>query len=212
MCCLGWNIALFRQPAEREKQINRIWERIAHDANETPAGLEELFKRQLRAIVEQKLTFFPAREQSIDMPFLSSADGYDILCIQLEHGTEDIYLATNPSGNMFTALVEQLKTMMTSTRGEADRVQKLQSVPLALSDVERTQIAIVYSIQRADLVAYHRMLKKWQKEERDPQTISLIEHWLKGIAEMDALAADIVRLASYESASAEAASVQSSDD
>ena len=48
VCCLGWNISLFSDFAQREEQIEMVWKMIEADNQESPPpGLEQEFKKDL---------------------------------------------------------------------------------------------------------------------------------------------------------------------
>ena len=187
-CCLAWNISLFPDAMEREDHIDRVWEMIEADNPEAPPpGLEQGFKDDLRMLVAQKLDLFPWVRTNIPKADLIGTSTHDILRVATGNSAvEEIKVITwlNPLG--LPHIIDFLRSIQQDTAAQVELLERAKRIPRSFSDIEATQMTTSYCVQRADLVAYHRILTVWRDTQPAPSVKRVIGHWLGVLDEIEA--------------------------
>lgn len=188
-CCLGWNLSLFPN-AEREEHIDRIWKLVEADNQHvaTPGMVEQGFKLDLRALILQKLDQFPWVRTNIPRAGLHTHGGHDVLTIATGNAAaEEVKIATHPSPLGLPLIIDTLRTIQSDTVGQAEQMLgKVVDIPHAVSDIDATRMVTLYSVQRADLVSYRRMLTVWYDSQPAPSVRRVINHWQGVLEEIEA--------------------------
>ncbi|WP_446812184.1 hypothetical protein ACH50O_23180 (plasmid) [Methylomonas sp. 2BW1-5-20] len=185
-CCLGWNISLFPDIAQREQQIDMVWKMVEADNQELPPpGLEQGFKQDLRMLVTQKRDLFPWLMKNIPKAELNRNETWDVLSIDAGKGVEEIQLVTHPDPMGLPYIIEVLRGIHRDTEAQADLIQQARRTPGAIKDMVTTEIVTAYCVQRADLIGYRRMLTVWLDVQPAPSVKRVIGHWLGVLNEIE---------------------------
>ena len=187
-CCLGWNISLFPDATLREQHIEMVWKMVEAGHQEPPPfGMEEVFKQDLRILIEQKRDLFPWLATNIPKAELTRHGNHDMLCIQAgSSDIEEIPLATHPDPLGLPCIIEVLRGIHRDTAEQAELMKQASRRPRAFSDIEKTQMATAYCVQRADLIGYRRMLMVWRDTQPASSVKRVIGHWLGVLDEIEA--------------------------
>ncbi|MFJ3319036.1 hypothetical protein ACIPLR_27205 [Herbaspirillum huttiense] len=196
VCCLAWNISLFPDPEERENHISRVWEIGDADTPEQAfPGLEREFKDELRMLVVQKNDLFPWTKINIPSVRLVACDKYDILQVKTGNSDEEeIKVITHPDPLGLPLIIDHLRDVQENTAEQIILLQRATGISTALSDVEKTQLATSYCVQRADMIGYRRILSVWRDAQPGPSVKRVIGHWLGVLEEIDSNAKSVLHL------------------
>jgi hypothetical protein len=104
------------------------------------------------------------------LEFLSIKTGYS--------NTKEIQLIPHPDPLGLPRIIEVLRGIHRDTDGKAKLMEQAKRSLGVFSDIERTQMATAYFVQRADLIGYHRMLTVWRDTQPAPSVKRVIGHWL----------------------------------
>jgi hypothetical protein len=185
--CLAWNISLFTSAAEREERINNVWQLIDSDTLEAPPpGLEQNYRLNLRRLLEKKADLFPWLNVTLLEADLKPGKRHDILSIKADKGIEEIQLVTWPDAAGLPRIMAALSRMHEDTAAQVELLQEAVELPDVISDIMATQLVTMYSMQRADLVGYHRMLSRWHEEQPALSIKRVIHHWLRVLDDIEA--------------------------
>lgn len=187
-CCLGWNISLFPEAAEREEHIERVWKMVAADNQDSPPpGLEQGFKQDLRMLVAQKHDLFPWVHTNIPKAELIGNSGHDILNIATGNsGAEEIKVITCPDPLGLPLIIDFLRGIQQDTGDQVGLLERARLIRGSISDIETTQMTTSYCVQRADLIGYHRILTAWRDTQPASSVKRVIGHWLGVLDEIEA--------------------------
>jgi len=98
VCCLAWNIGLFPDDAERERQTQQVLDVILTDAvDPAPPGFRDGFADELRMLVETKRDLFPWRFENVMAADLKRTARADVLVVDNGKAVERIDLSRRPS-------------------------------------------------------------------------------------------------------------------
>jgi hypothetical protein len=64
-------------------------------------------------------------------------------------------------------------------------LQRLNRIPNGIDDALVKQAIKSYSVQRADLIGYHRILTVWRQSQPAPSVQRVINHWLGVLDEIE---------------------------
>ena len=186
-CCLGWNISLFLDVAQREQHIEMVWKMVEADNQEPPpSGLKEGFKQDLRLLISQKRDLFPWLNTNIPKAMLRQHGSLEFLSIQTGNSDmEEIQLNPHPDPLGLPRIIEALRGIHRDTEEQMKRMEHAKRTPGVFSDIERTQMATAYCVQRADIIGYHRMLTVWRDTQPAPSVKRVIGHWLDVLDEIE---------------------------
>jgi len=177
--CLAWNISLLTSAAEREEQINNVWQLIDSDNLESPPpGLEQNYRLNLRRLVEKKLDLFPWLNVTLFEAELEAGKRCDILNIKSDEGIEEIELVTWPDVAKLSRIIVVLRDMHKDTTAQVKLLQAAIGLPGVISDITASQLVTVYYMQRADLAGYRRMLSRCQEVQPALGVQRVSSHWL----------------------------------
>ena len=151
-----------------------------------PPGLEDGFKQDLRLLIAQKRDLFPWLNTNIPKAVLRQHGALEFLGIQTgTSDTEEIQIATHPDPLGLPRIIEVLRDIHWDTAEQVKLMEHVRRNPGVLSDIERTQMATAYCVQRADLIGYHRMLTVWRDTQPAPSVKRVIGHWLVVLNEIE---------------------------
>jgi hypothetical protein len=186
-CCLGWNISLFSDAAQREQHIEMVWKMVeADNQGPPPPGLKDGFKQDLRPLIAQKHDLFPWMNTNIPKAVLRQHGALEFLSIQTGNSDpEEIQIATHPDPLGLPRIIEVLRGIHRDTAEQAKLMEHVRRSPGVFSDIERTQMATAYCVQRADLIGYHRMLTVWRDTQPASSVKRVIGHWLDVLDEIE---------------------------
>ena len=185
--CLAWNISLFPESSQREHHIHSVWKMIEADNPEPPPpGLEQGYKNDLRMLVEQKRDLFPWLMMNIPKAELSQNGTQEKLSIRIgQSEVEEVDLVTHPDPLGLPIIIEVLRGIQKDTAEQVAWLERVRYNPGVLNDVDRTVGITAYSVQRADLIVYHRMLTVWREAQPAPGVKSVIEYWLEVLNQIE---------------------------
>ena len=178
-CCLAWNISLFPDHQQRAQQIDMVWKLIETDNPDAPPpGLEEGFKGELHMLAEKKIDLFPWLIASIPRADLEQNGLHDRLHVETDNGVEDINLVIHPDPLGLPVIIDVLRGIQRDTTEQVQLLQRLNRIPNGIDDALVKQAIKSYSVQRADLIGYHRILTVWRQSQPAPSVQRVINHWL----------------------------------
>ncbi len=164
MCCLGWNIGIFPDAAQRAQQIDMVWDRqVESSSTPPPAGAEQSFKRDLREMAERKRDLFPWELSPIPDATLVQGEQHDVVRITSAIGAEEQPLVTYLAPTGLPYILEALLHMQEDTAAQAELLTTLLRAPDVIDDVLETRLRRAYCVQRADLAGYRCLLAAWRK-------------------------------------------------
>jgi hypothetical protein len=152
-----------------------------------PPGLEQGFKLDLRMLVAQKQELFPWTHTNIPKADLIGAGVHDVLRIATGTGTaEELEILAWPNPTGLPLIIEHLRSIQSDTAAQVGLLEQASRTPGAFTDIEATQMTTAYCVQRADLVAYQRILTAWRDTQPAASVKRVIGHWLGVLAEIEA--------------------------
>lgn len=168
-CSLAWNISLFPDNRAREEQIDRVWSMVKAEGIGPPAeGFEQRFKTDIRMLIEQKMDLFPQILCNIPSPALVNQGRYDVLTVTINDKEEKRELPIFPSKEGMPLVLQVLMTMQRDTSAQVDNIRKFMSFSDSVTEEEVATLIATYSVQRADMMGYHRTFSQWRDNISDP--------------------------------------------
>ncbi len=167
MCCLAWNISLFPDATERERQTKQVLDLILSDAAETaPPGFRDGVADELRMLVEIKRDLFPGWFENVMDADLKRTPRGDVLVVDNGKAVERIDLARPPPIEGLPIITKTLVQMHRDTQAQRHTLEQTRATPGLVEQVATPDMVTAYCVQRADLRGYHCMLTAWR--ERRP--------------------------------------------
>ena len=159
VCCLAWNIALFPDAAERERQTEQVLNVLLTDAADTaPPGFREGFADELRMLVEIKRDLFPWRFENVMEADLKQTPRADVLIVDNGRAVERIDLARRLPIAGLPVITKALVQIHKDTQAQRNTLEQARATPGLIEQVATPEMVTMYCAQRADLRGYHRML------------------------------------------------------
>ncbi len=187
VCCLAWNIGLFPDAAERERQTEQVLDLILSDAAETaPPGFRKGFADELGMLVEIKRDLFPWRFENVMEADLKQTARVDVLVVNNGKAVERIDLSRRPSIAGLPIITKALVQMHRDTQAQRHTLEQARATPGLIEQVVTPDMVTLYCAQRADLRGYHRMLTAWREETSMPEMKSGIDRFLEAVNEIEA--------------------------
>lgn len=186
VCCLAWNIGLFPDAAERERQTGQVLDVILTDPADTaPPGFRDGFADELRMLVEIKRDLFPWRFENVMDAELKQTPRADILVVDNGKGVERINLARRPTIAGLPIITKALVQMHGDTQAQRHTLEQARATPGLIEQVVTPDMVTQYCAQRADLRGYHRMLTTWREETSMPEMKAGIDRFLQAANEIE---------------------------
>jgi len=159
VCCLAWNIALFPDAAEQERQTERVLNLLLTDMPDTaPPGFRDGFADELRMLVEVKRDLFPWRFENVMEADLKQTARADVLIVDNGRAVERIDLAWRLPIAGLPVITKALVQMHQDTQAQRNTLEQARATPGLIEQVATPEMVTMYCAQRADLRGYHRML------------------------------------------------------
>ncbi len=159
VCCLAWNIGLFPDATERERQTEQVLDLILADAADVaPPGFREGFADELRMLVEIKRDLFPWRFENVMAADLKQTPRADVLVVNNGKAVERIDLTRPPPIMGMPVITKALVQMHRDTQAQRRTLEQARATPGLIEQVATSDMVTLYCAQRADLRGYHRML------------------------------------------------------
>jgi len=186
VCCLAWNIGLFPDAAERERQTMQALDLILADAAETASpGFREGFADELRRLVETKRDLFPWRFENVMEADLKWTPRGDVLVVGNGKAVERTDLSRRPSIAALPIITKALVQMHRDTQAQRHTLEEARATPGLVEQVVTPDMVTLYCAQRADLRSYHRMLTAWREEASLPEMKAGIDRFLQVVNEIE---------------------------
>ena len=186
VCCLAWNIGLFPNDAERERQTEQVLGMILADAAETaPPDFRDGFADELRMLVETKRDLFPWRFENVMEADLKQTPRADVLVVDNGKAVEHIDLSRRPPIEGLPIITKALVQMHRDTQAQRRTLEKACATPGLVEQVATPDMVTAYCAQRADLRGYHRMLTAWREETSMPEMKAGIDRFLQAVNEIE---------------------------
>jgi hypothetical protein len=187
ICCLAWNLALFPDAAERERQLKQVLDKVlAGTAEEATAGFRQGFAEELRMLVETKRDLFPWRFENVTQADLEQTPRADVLVVDNGQAVERIDLARGLPIAGLPIIAKALVQMHKDTRAQLRTLRQARATPGLIEQVVTPEMLTIYCAQRADLRGYHGMLEAWRKEAPMPEMQAGIDRMLLALDEIEA--------------------------
>ena len=148
-CCLAWNLALIRDPGERERQLARVLDAMATDMAGTVPGTREAFAADLRALADLKHDLFPWLSATIAAADLLPGTRTESLRIEAEGGVHTVELASNPQVEGMPLITKILAQMHRDTREQRRILYEARATPDLLREVATMPMVTAYCAQRS---------------------------------------------------------------
>jgi len=130
VCCLAWNIALFPDAAERERQTEQVLDLILADAADaTPPGFRDGFAGELRMLVEAKRDLFPWRFENVMEAYLKRTPRADVLVVDNGKAVERIDLSRPPPIAGLPIITKTLVQMHRDTQAQRRTLEQARATP-----------------------------------------------------------------------------------
>jgi hypothetical protein len=182
VCCLAWNIGLFPDAAERERQTEQVLDLVLADVTGTaPPGFRDGFADELRMLVEIKRDLFPWRFENVMEADLKQTPRGDVLVVDNGKAVERIDLSRRPSIAGLPIITKALVQMHRDTQAQRHTLEQARATPGLVEQVATPDMVTAYCAQRADLRGYHRMLTAWREETSLPEMKAGIDRFLQAI-------------------------------
>jgi len=163
VCCLAWNIGLFPDAAERDRQTEQVLDVILADAAEmAPPGFRDGFAGELRMLVEAKRDLFPWRFENVMDAGLKRTPRGDVLVLDNGKAVERINLSRPPPIEGLPIITKALVQIHGDTQAQRRTLEEARATPGLVEHVVTPDMVTLYCAQRADLRGYHRMLTAWR--------------------------------------------------
>ena len=187
VCCLAWNIALFPDAAERERQTAQVLEVILAAAADTaPPDFRQGFADELRMLVETKRDLFPWRFENVMAADLEPTPRADILIVDNGKAVERIELARRLPVAGLPIITKTLVQMHKDTQAQRNTLEQARATtPGLIEQVATPDMVTAYCAQRADLRGYHCMLTAWREETSLPEMQAGIDRFLQAVNEIE---------------------------
>jgi hypothetical protein len=189
-CCLAWNISLLRSNEQRVQQIESIWkmfetESLRSQSSAQSSDSTEGFTQDLCTLVAQKRDLFPWIRGHILMAELTQKNGRDVLCVKTNGSVEEVELFTQRNSADLPDTMEALERIHRETAAQVDLMRQVRQKGGVFSDIDTTQMAIAYGVQRADLISYRRTLTAWLDAQHESSVQREIERWLNTLDDIE---------------------------
>jgi len=185
-CCLAWNISLLRRNDQREQLIDTVWKMFETTAPRgQPSELEDDFAQALRTIIASKRDFFPWQRTKISMVELFQKNGRDVLVVETDGGVEEIEFITQRDPSNLSNIIEELRRIHHDTAAQIKLMHHVKQTGGLFSDIDTTQMALAYGVQRADLISYYQTLIEWRETQTTSHIKDEIHHWLNVLVEIE---------------------------
>lgn len=186
VCCLAWNIGLFPDAAERERQAGQVLDVILADAADTaPPGFRSGFADELRMLVAIKRDLFPWRFENVMEVELRQTPRVDVLVVDNGKAVERIDLSRSPPIAGLPIITKALVQMHRDTQAQRHTLEQARATPGLIEQVVTADMVTLYCAQRADLRGYHRMLTTWREETSLPEMKAGINRFLQAVNEIE---------------------------
>ena len=186
VCCLAWNIGLFPDAIERERQTEQVLDLILSDAADAaPPGFRDGFADELHMLVEIKRDLFPWRFENVMAADLKQTPRADVLVVDNGKAVERIDLARPPLIKGLPIITKALVQMHRDTRAQRHTLEQARTTSGLIEQVATPDMVTLYCAQRADLRGYHRMLTAWREEASLPEMKSGIDRFLQAVNEIE---------------------------
>ena len=117
---------------------------------------------------------------------MTGAGVHDVLTITTGTGTtEEIEILAWPNPTGLPLIIEHLWGIQSDTAAEVGLLEQASLTPGAFTDIEATQMATAYCVQRADLVGYQRIMTVWRDTQPATSVKCVIDHWLGVLADIE---------------------------
>lgn len=137
-------------------------------------------------LVAQKQELFPWTHTNIPEADLIGAGVHDVLRIATGTSTtEEIEILAWPNSTGLPLIIEHLRGIQSDTAAQVGLLEQASRTPRAFTDIEATQMATAYCVQRADLVGYQRILTVWRDTQPAASVKRVIGHWLGVLADIE---------------------------
>ncbi len=186
VCCLAWNIGLFSDGAERERQTEQVLDAILSDAADpAPPGFRDGFAGELCMLVEAKRDLFPWRFENVMEADLKWTPRGDVLAVDNGKAVERIDLSRPPPIEGLPIITKALVQMHRDTRAQRQTLEQARTTPGLIEQVATPDMVTLYCAQRADLRGYHRMLTAWREETSMLEMKAGIDRFLHAVNEIE---------------------------
>ena len=186
VCCLAWNIALFPDAAERERQTGQVLDMILTDAaDKAPPGFRDGFADELRVLVQIKRDLFPWRFENVMEAELKQTSRADVLVVNNGEAVERIDLSRPPPIEGLPIITKALVQMHGDTQAQRHTLEQARATPGLIEEVATPDMVTLYCAQRADLRGYHRMLTAWREETSMPEMKAGVDRFLQAVNEIE---------------------------
>src|SRR5258708_23681678 len=166
--------------------MHTVWQVVGTDnLDAPPRRLQQGFKGELYMLGEKKIDLFPWLIVSIRRADLEQNGLHDRLHVETDNGVEDINLVIHPDPLGLPVIIDVLRGIQRDTMEQVQLMQQLNRIPNGIDDALVKQAIKSYSVQRADLIGYHRILTVWRQSQPAPSVQRVINHWLGILDEIE---------------------------
>ena len=107
---------------------------------------------------------------------------------------EEIKVITHPDPLGLPLIIDHLRDIQKNTAAQIALLERAGELSGTLGDIEKTQLATSYCVQRADMIGYRRILSVWRDTQPGPSVKRVIGHWLGVLEEIDSNSQSVLHL------------------
>lgn len=185
ICYLAWNISLFSDPKRRLAEIETASLATFDQSRSNSASAEASFRQNLSDLVSNKRDLFPwetAFILSVELAVYSKKD--DVVTVRTHRGEERLVVESRPDPVNLPVVIEKLTNMEKRTAADLMNFIQIDPTRRVIHDVESTQLAIRYFMQRAELKSLAPMLSRWYDAQPIPSVKELLAQWSDVVTEI----------------------------
>lgn len=188
LCRLAWNIGTCADAWEQEQRINAAWNLLVSQGHHAPqAELETDFKREICERVIQKRELFPNVLTGIKQVELLQGSHQDVLYVVTDSGNqEEVAFDTHPNDKGLPHVIGILSKIQSHTAAQMAMLVAIgRDIPDEFDDITLTKMDRAYAVQRANLIAYSRILTQWRESLSGQWEKDSIDRWLDALLEIE---------------------------
>ena len=112
---------------------------------------------------------------------------HDVLLIATGTGTAvEIDILAWPNSTGLPLIIERLLSIHGNAAAQVGLLEQASRTPGAFTDIDATQMATAYCVQRTDLAGYQRIFTVGRDTQPEASVKRVIGHWLGVLAEIEA--------------------------
>lgn len=177
----AWNIGCCRDAVQRQAQLTEACNK-GGAAHRTDGGS---FAGALRELVALKVTLFPWIDTKVDAVTCCGDEEEMVLRVWSGSRSEKVSILVSPPVQNAVEFANSMETIAQCTAAQLPLLSNALIAPGFLSDIDRTKMASIYSVQSANMLGYARILQEWARMAPSPQQLEAIQRASRLVTESE---------------------------